>query len=380
MTGFRRTFAVVLVASALLVGACGRGQSPIVADPDEVAAAAAATSTSVEPPSTTSSEPSTTSTEVPTTSTEPPTSAPPPTVAAQAVPPVAAPPVAPAPVPAQTPTRPVAGSIEPYLGLGTWVDVYDWSHYKGSTPTVGPDQVDQMAAAGVQTLFIQTTKHDAPGPGDILEPDLLLPIIERAHRHGIEVVAWYLPTLEDPGNDLRKLVASANLDVDGIAVDIEARNVRDVNDRNRRLIDFSSAARELLPDRAISGIVLPPVLLEVVNPNYWPGFPWREIAPYYDVWQTMGYWTDRTWASGHREAYSYTSENLRRLRANLGLPDALVHPVGGIGDETNDTDLDGFLRAAVEHRSIGGSIYDWRTTKPEAWGKLRGFRSSERTP
>lgn len=363
----------MLAAGALVTAACARGQSPAIEGPD--VAAAAATTTTEAP--TTTVVPTTASTEPPTTSTAPPTTAPAPTVtAAQAAP--ASPVAPPAPVPAATPTRPVAGSIEPYIGLGTWVDVYDWSHYKNSTPVVGPDQVDQMVAAGVQTLYIQTTKHDAPG--DILEPELLLPIIERAHRHGIEVVAWYLPTLEDPGNDLRKLVASANLDVDGVAVDIEARNVSDINDRNRRLIDFSSAARQLLPDRAIGGIVLPPVLLEVVNPNYWPNFPWREIAPFYDVWQTMGYWTDRTWASGHRDAYSYTAENIRRLRNNLGLPEALVHPVGGIGDETHDTDLDGFLRAAVEGRSIGGSIYDWRTTKPEAWTKLRGFRAPDRTP
>ena len=379
MPGSRRILALVLVASALLTAACGRGQSPAIVADDEVAAAAAdTTSSSTETSTTTTAAPTTTV--PPTTTTVPPTTAPPTTVAALAPPPVPAPTLPSAAVPAQPPSRPAAGTVESYVGLGTWVDVYDWSHYKNSTPSVGPAQVDQMAAAGVQTLYIQTTKHDVPGPGEILEPELLLPIIDRAHAHGIEVVAWYLPTLEDVGNDLRKLVASANLDVDGIAVDIEARNVRDVNERNRRLVEFSSSARQLLPDRVIGGIVLPPVLLEVVNPNYWPAFPWREIAPFYDVWQTMGYWTDRTWASGHRDAYQYTSENLRRLRANLGLPEALVHPVGGIGDETNDADLDGFLRAAVEHRSIGGSIYDWRTTKPEAWGKLRGFRNDTRTP
>jgi len=367
---FRRISALLFVASILLTTACGRGQSPAV-DGRDVAAAAATTSTTAEPATTSTAEPTTT-TEPATASTEPATTAPPTTVAAKAPAPVAAPPRG-----LVAPTRPSAGTLEPYRGLGTWVDVYDWSHYKGSTPTVGPDQVDQMAAAGVQTLYIQTTKYDAPDL--ILEPELLLPILERARLRGLAIVAWYLPTLEDPGLDLRRIVASANLDVDGIAIDIESRKVKDVNDRNRRLIELSSAIRELLPGRAIGGIVLPPVLLEVVNPNYWPGFPWREIAPYYDVWQTMGYWTDRTWASGHREAYSYTNENLRRLRNNLGLPDAVIHPVGGIGDETTDGDIDSFFRAAVEHRSIGGSIYDWRTTRPEAWARLRQFRVADRS-
>jgi hypothetical protein len=116
------------------------------------------------------------------------------------------------------------------------------------------------------------------------------------------------------------------------------------------------------------------VLLEVVNPNYWPGFPYQEIAASYDVWQTMGYWTDRRTDSGYRDPYRYTDENIRRLRNNLGQPTAPVHPVGGVGGSPGD--VEGFLRAAVENGSIGGSIYDWRTTRAEAWPSLRKFRAA----
>lgn len=267
----------------------------------------------------------------------------------------------------------VLGSLEPYRGLGTWVDVYDWSHYKETTPTVGPDQVDQMAAEGVQTLFIQTAKHDTPEL--ISERELLEPIIHRAHLHGIRVVAWYLPTLEDVDNDLNRLVASANLDVDGVAVDIESRKVADANERSLRLIDLSTRLREALPGRAIGAIVMPPVQLEVVNPSFWPGFPWREIAAKYDVWQTMGYWTDRKQSSGYRDPYRYTAENQQRLRHNLGNPSAPISPVGGVGALGNG-DIEAFLRAAAEQGAMGGSIYDWRTTRAEAWPALRGFRST----
>ncbi len=306
------------------------------------------------------------------------TTAPPATVAAKAAAPATTPAttaVTTAPkrnVPAAGAARPAAGSIESYSGLGTWVDVYDWSHYKGTTPTVGPDQVDEMAAQGVQTLYLQTAKHDTPDT--IPEPELLLPIIERARQRGIRVVAWYLPTLEDTANDLNRLVASANLDVDGIAVDIEARNVSDVQERNRRLVDLSAQLRRALPGRAIGAIVLPPVVLEVVNPNFWPSFPYREIAPYYDVWQTMGYWTNRKSDSGYRDPYRYTDENIRRLRNNLGQPSAPVHPIGGIGAE-GAGDVNAFLAAAVDNGAIGGSVYDWRTTKQGAWQHLRKFRS-----
>jgi hypothetical protein len=312
----------------------------------------------------------------------PATPAPQPTVAIKSVP---KPPATTAPKPVPIPATPApprgaalaappapAGSIQPYVGLGTWVDVYDWSDYRGATPTVGPNEVDQMADAGVQTVFLQTAKGDTPD--DINRRDLLLPIIDRAHARGMKVVAWYLPTLDDPANDLRRLIASANLDVDGLAVDIESRSVSDVNERNRRLIDLSSQLRNALPGRAIGAIVLPPVVLEVVNTNYWPNFPYREILPFYDVWQTMGYWTNRKADSGYRDAYRYTDENMRRLRNNLGT-DVPVHPVGGIGDQTTAGDIDAFLRASVEQHALGGSIYDWRTTKPEQWGKLRGFRA-----
>ena len=94
----------------------------------------------------------------------------------------------------------------------------------------------------------------------------------------------------------------------------------------------------------------------------------------FDVWQTMGYWTDRKQSSGYRDPYTYTDENLRRLRNNLGNPTAAVSPVGGVG-AMGDADVDAFLRAAVENGAIGGSIYDWRTTRAEAWPSLRKFRT-----
>jgi hypothetical protein len=241
-----------------------------------------------------------------------------------------------------------------------------------TTPTVGPDQVDQMADQGVQTLFIQTAKHDTPDL--IAERDLLDPILARAHARGIRVVAWYLPTFENNDNDLNRLVASANLDVDGLAVDIESRKVPDANERSARLVDLSNRLRAALPGRAIGAIVMPPVQMEVVNPNFWPGFPWQQIAPNFDVWQTMGYWTDRKPSSGYRDPYTYTNENLRRLRANLGNPSAPVSPVGGVG-AMGEADVEAFLRAAVENQAMGGSIYDWRTTNPEAWPSLRKFRT-----
>jgi hypothetical protein len=309
--------------------------------------------------STTTTTTTTTAPPAPTTAPLPPTTQPAPLTAAAA--PLLESPAAPA-------------GLEPYRGLGTWVDVYDWSRsYTGGRPAVGPAEVDRMAELGVQTLYLQASKWDSPT--DVVDADLLHPLLERAEQRGLRLVAWYLPPLADPARDLQRLVAVAALPhVDGIAVDIESRQVADVAERNRRLVELSAALRRALPGRAIGAIVLPPVVLEVVNPAYWPGFPYRELAPYYDVWLTMGYWTNRKAASGYRDAYRYTRENVDRLRANLNAV-VPVHPIGGLGAGTGPGDVEGFRRAAVDTGSLGGSLYDWRTTGADAWPGMYAFRA-----
>lgn len=377
---------LLLVSSAVKVGTHDRevGPAPVVA------------AAGLLPPQTPVTEPPTTTatTIVLEPVTVPPTTAPPPptepattrlrpplspaTAAAPRPPPstVAAP--APLAAPLLDAPRPAPASsngITPYRGLGTWVDVYDWSHtFTNGRPTTSPADVDAMADAGVQTLYIQASKHDAPS--DVLEPELLQAYIDRARSRGLKVVVWYLPTLVDVGRDLQRLRAVAGLPgIDGIGVDIEARNVADVNERNRRLAELSSALRKSLPGRTIAAIVLPPVVLEVVNPNFWPNFPYREIAPSYDVWMTMGYWTNRKADSGYRDAYRYTHENVDRLRANIGQPQAPVHPIGGIGNNTTGADVEAYKRAVADTGGIGGSLYDWRTTAAGLWPALRALRS-----
>ncbi|MDQ1436819.1 MAG: hypothetical protein QOK43_448 [Acidimicrobiaceae bacterium] len=320
-----------------------------------------------------------------TSTTSPP---PPPTTTPPAPPTTARPAPKPAPRPTTTVARPagtlsaarlkppaVPVGLAPYVGLGTWSDVYDWSNsYTNGHPGTGPADVDQMAAKGVQTLYIQASKWDAPG--DLVDPDLLMPILRRAKERGLRVVAWYLPTLTDPQRDLDRMVAMARLaDVDSVAVDIESRTVSDVNDRNHRLIQFSQALRQALPGRTIGAIALPPVVLEVVNPDYWPNFPYKEIAPSYDVWMTMGYWTNRKASSGYRDAYRYTRENVERLRVDVGRADLPVHPIGGLGQGTTAADVEAYRKAAIDTTSIGGSLYDWRTTAGECWTGLAGFRA-----
>ena len=315
---------------------------------------------------TTSTEPPTTTTEPPTTTTEAPTTAPP--VTAAAVAPVAeVPATEPLPAPVRT-----GWTLDPYVGLGMWVDVYDWSATHGGS-AVGIADIDRMAALGVQTVFIQTARADTAEA--VLEQPRLTSLIDRAHADGMRVVGWYLPYHEDPAVDFDHLMGIASLPVDGLAVDIESTKEADVAVRNQRLVELSAALRAALPDRVLSAIVLPPVVTDVLNLRYWPDFPWQTLAQYYDLWQPMGYFTNRPADSPYRNAYTYTAENIDRIRAHLDNPNAVVHPIGGIGDQTTVEDVDNMLQAARERGCIGGGLYDYRTTDEALYAALQGFRA-----
>ena len=283
--------------------------------------------------------------------------------------------------PTTTPSLPApADRTAPFRGMGTWVDVFEWapSYVKPpkTSPDLAPTAVDAMAAEGVQVLYIQATRYNNPTGGDIVDPEVLALWLARAKARGITVVAWYLPTLTDPAADLRRLKAVARLpDVAGIGVDIESTAVASPAVRSARMVELSRAVRAALPERALSAIVLPAVDTDVVNLKYWPGFPWQEIRGIYDVWQPMGYWTNRSARSGYRDAERYTRENVERLRAHLRDPKAVVHPIGGIMNKAGTSDVTGYLKAVRETGCVGASLYTWGTSKPEVHPLMRAARS-----
>jgi hypothetical protein len=269
-------------------------------------------------------------------------------------------------------------TIEPYRGLGAWIDVFDWTvHYDRTPedpPAVGLAEIDRMAQLGVRTLYLQAARFDSPVPG-ILEPEQARALIDRAHGNGMAVVGWYLPTMEDPAADRTQIDAVASLPLDGLGIDIESTRFADEAERNRRVVALSAELRAAYPGEVLSAIVLPPVVTEVYG-TYWSSFPWAELAPFYDVWQPMGYWTMRSVASGWRDARSYTAANIDLLREATGRTDAVVHPVGGVAccegptAPTTAGDVDGMLAAARERGAIGASLYDFVTTPGDLWSAL----------
>jgi hypothetical protein len=350
------TLAVGVLGADLIVVAARRGDR----DPREVAA--------VERPApiieVTPSDPTTTTV--------------PPTTTTRAAPPVTAPPTTAttrvdtrAAMTASIP-RGGAWTLGPHQGIGVWLDVYDWTHeLSGGQPGVQPADIDRMAELGIQTLYIQTAHRRSMA--DVIEPDRLIAFIDRAHARGMAVVAWYLPTLEDVSVDLRRLLAAAQLPIDGLGVDIESRAVADPAERTRRLLELSVRLRDAVGRRAIAAITPSAVHLQVINPDFWPGFPWPELADAYDVILPMSYWSVRRpeWRSGER----YTGENIDRIRASTGRPDIPIHAIGGVADGASVADVQGMVRAIQARGILGGSLYDWNTSQPAQWDALRPLRA-----
>jgi hypothetical protein len=286
---------------------------------------------------------------------------------------------------------PVARTTDAYTGYGAWVDAFDYSpnYTKPEPPHLTPSVVDDMAEQGVRTVYLQATRLDERTPGVLEDRWLLAEFLLRSHQRGLRVVGWYLPEWGDDGSDLQRLEAISSFSVlghrfDGVGVDIEyTADELEPEERSRRLVALSQAFDASSGDDAIGAIVLPPVQIEVINDQYWPDFPWAEIAPHYDVWMPMSYWSFRREDSGYKNGYTYSEESIRRLRNNLGDQQALVHGVGGIGavDGVDDdatpeepmasiNDLEPFSRSLRDTRAIGGSIYDWRTLEPAARQRL----------
>ena len=274
-------------------------------------------------------------------------------------------------------------AVESYMGLGAWGDSFDADPaYSRRVPVVKAADVVEMASHGVQTLFLQAARTDDRSGLATSDPWVLADFLLYGHRNGVDVVAWYLPMWTPDGQDLDRLLALHRFEVlghrfNGLAVDIEW-NSGDLQhpERTDRLLELSVGLREATVSDPLGAIVMPPLLTDEINPDFWPGFPWSALANYFDVWLPMSYWSFRT--NEHSDPRYYSGESIRMLRDNLGHSQALVHGIGGVGAADGTAlpdpgepmatidDLEGFVASLNDTGSIGGSIYDWATTGLQA--------------
>jgi hypothetical protein len=287
--------------------------------------------------------------------------------------PVPAPTEEPAPEPEPDPTSeriplaPVPAGHEVYAGLSTWIDVYDveW------TPE---QQVDVAHRGGVDTIFVQSARYASEG--DIDDADRLARVIDAAHARGIRVMTWYIPDFLDPERDFRRSVEAIRFTTpngnrpDGFGLDIELGALPDVGARNERLLRLSAALRDWVgPDYPMAAVVLPPLQLDL-NGTWWPGFPYAELRPFYDVYIPMSYSSYR--GTDAAKTYQWNLDNITETRRRAGDPDLAVHLAGGIAD--NLPEVAAFVEAARDGGAIGAGLYDLHTTRSSAWPALQLLR------
>jgi hypothetical protein len=268
--------------------------------------------------------------------------------------------------------------LAPYTRAGTWVTRFRFSReYGGPNPPTTPAQVDTMAAVGVRTISLQAAADDPAHPG-LLSPDLLGEFLDRAHARGVRVVAWYLPHFTNVSADLARLRAMmafrspGGQAFDAVGVDIEDRTVTDVDARNAALVDLSTRLHAAAPGTTLGAIVLPPVVTDVLNTSYWPRFPWHQLSGLYQAWLPMAYWTNRT-DPVYSDPTRYVTENITRLRGDLGEKCAAVAVIGGFGAAVPASDYAAMASAAARQGAVGVSIFDWATTPASAWAAVRGY-------
>lgn len=257
------------------------------------------------------------------------------------------------------PTGPI---LKPYRDLATWVDMYNPGMWNNPGRAVA-----RMAKRGVTTLFLETSNWQKKHA--IYRPPAMERFIVAAHAVGIDVVAWYVPSFATPREDFNRSIKAIEFTTadgqgfDSFALDIEATEVDSISKRNARLEQLAQKIRAHVgPDYAMGGIT------PDVQSLYWPSFPYRMVAEYFDVLMPMGYFSYRV--SGMKAAKQYTKTNVVQIRERVGDPALPVHPIGGIAGDATPREVRGYVEGAQATGAIGGSFYDFPITDDRSWTEL----------
>lgn len=276
----------------------------------------------------------------------------------------------PSPTPAET-TPPKPDRLALFRGLGAWVDVFD---FKALDPARA---VRDMERNGVGTLYLQTSRYRAPD--DVVEPRVVGRWLDRAHDAGMKVLGWYVPGYGDMKRDIRRTMRILSFRsprgdrFDAIGVDIEDRTeVGNGLPFNRGIVEHLRKVRSRVDGRLPVAAITPTPIGMAVFPPGWVDFPWAGIGKSSDVLMLMSYWSfrDDCPAVPLHCAGRYTAGNVARGARLTGLP---VHIIGGVGDDVTTREVRNFVRSALEAEAIGGSLYDYRTTRSGYWRHLKRF-------
>ncbi|HJU37187.1 MAG TPA: hypothetical protein VJ716_07215 [Gaiellaceae bacterium] len=255
-----------------------------------------------------------------------------------------------------------------YAGLGTWLDIYEtssWAHPQ--------QEVAAMARDGARTLYLQTGNYEQHV--DLVRRRALGRFVDAAHAAGMRVVAWYLPSFLYPRQDTRRALAAIRFRsargerFDSFALDIEASLVRSVPLRTKRLLRLSAHLRAAVGRRYALGAIIPSPVGIRRHPTYWPRFPYRQLARYYDVFLPMAYATDAG-VRGIGATRAYNAADVAIIRRRTGRPRVPIHLIGGLAGTMGAREITGFMQAVGDCGPLGYSLYAFPITPRATWRAL----------
>ena len=271
------------------------------------------------------------------------------------------------------PAASAAPDLDAYRGSGAWVDLYD--------PGVRADPgaaVEEMAAQGVRTLYLETGNHRLPRRTLVGYPQQVSELVDAAHAHAMRVVAWYLPGLDDLRLDRMRSLAAVHFTTlagghfDSFALDIESTKLGAILRRNLALLKLSRRLRRAVGKSYALGAIVPDQRSTTISPGLWPGFPYAQVARLYDVFLPMSYSTYRT--RGATGVYRYTYANVTLIRSLSWPRRPPVHVIGGLASKLRPSESKAAAKAAHDAGAIGFSFYKFSWTRPAEWRALRVFR------
>ena len=263
------------------------------------------------------------------------------------------------------------GGTSVFRGLGAWVDLYDYELNGGSLDA--SSALDDLRARGVRTVYLQTSRFSV----DFDMASRAGRWVDAAHARGMAVVGWYLPGYGDMGRDLRRTLAVARLvtpaggGFDAVGVDIEAHTGIGSSNEVSRATMNSRAVEHLRAVRARTSMPLTAITPQPTATDgageTWEGFPWKGVGEHSDLVLPMSYWPRTCRDACVRD---YTLTNARYAKAWTGRP---VHIAGrgypsNDGTQVSDSDIRAFVDGAVAAGVVGGSVYDYASTRTRtAW-------------